>query len=37
LRANGEKEVLDGNDEAEMMFNDVFVLKSPGGGGFGFF
>ena len=37
LRADGEKEVLDGNDEAEMMFNDVFVLKSPGGGGFGFF
>ena len=37
LRANGEKEVLDGNDEAEMMFNDVFVLKSPGGGGFGSF
>ena len=35
VRANGEKEVLDGNDEAEMMLNDVFVLKSPGGGGFG--
>ena len=37
LRANGEKEVLDDNDEAEMMFNDVFVLKSPGVCGFGFF
>jgi 5-oxoprolinase (ATP-hydrolysing) len=35
VRANGETEVLNGNDEAEMMLNDVFVLKSPGGGGFG--
>lgn len=34
-RANGQKEQLKGNDEAQMLLNDVFVLKSPGGGGFG--
>lgn len=34
-RANGQKEQLKGNDEAQMQFNDVFVLKLLGGGGFG--
>jgi 5-oxoprolinase (ATP-hydrolysing) len=34
-RANGMVEQLKGNDEAKMLPNDVFVLKSPGGGGFG--
>jgi 5-oxoprolinase (ATP-hydrolysing) len=34
-RANGLEEFLKGNDEAKMLLNDVFVLKSPGGGGFG--
>ena len=34
-RANGTIEQLKGNDESNMMPNDVFVLKSPGGGGFG--
>ncbi|AZV78682.1 5-oxoprolinase [Parasedimentitalea marina] len=34
-RENGQIEMLNGNDEANMMPSDVFVLKSPGGGGFG--
>ncbi|MEP5155517.1 hydantoinase B/oxoprolinase family protein [Planktotalea sp.] len=34
-RANGALVPLSGNDEAEMQAGDVFVLKSPGGGGFG--
>ncbi|EDZ41028.1 MAG: hydantoinase B/oxoprolinase family protein [Planktotalea sp.] len=34
-RANGTKGLLQGNDEAQMCAEDVFVLKSPGGGGFG--
>lgn len=34
-RANGTKGLLQGNDEAQMCTEDVFVLKSPGGGGFG--
>ena len=34
-RANGTKWLLQGNDEAQMCAEDVFVLKSPGGGGFG--
>ncbi|WP_439144245.1 hydantoinase B/oxoprolinase family protein [Planktotalea sp.] len=34
-RANGKKELLQGNDEAQMCAEDVFVLKSPGGGGCG--
>ncbi len=34
-RANGTTEQLKGNDEAKMSLDDVFVLKSPGGGGFG--
>lgn len=35
VRADGTVENLKGNDEAEMQPGDVFVLKSPGGGGFG--
>ena len=34
-RANGTKGLLQGNDEAQMCAEDVFVIKSPGGGGFG--
>ena len=34
-RVNGVIEILTGNDEANMSPGDVFVLKSPGGGGFG--
>ncbi|MEH6522342.1 hydantoinase B/oxoprolinase family protein [Sulfitobacter sp.] len=34
-RSNGTTELLNGNDEASMSPGDVFVLKSPGGGGFG--
>jgi 5-oxoprolinase (ATP-hydrolysing) len=35
IRTNGDIEYLDGNDEVQMVEGDVFVLKSPGGGGFG--
>ncbi|MGB1344774.1 MAG: hydantoinase B/oxoprolinase family protein [Amylibacter sp.] len=35
LRANGQTEILNGNDVANMNKNDVFILKSPGGGGYG--
>lgn len=35
IRKDGTKESLNGNDEAEMNPGDVFVLMSPGGGGFG--
>ena len=35
VRANGIVEPLKGNDVAQMAAGDVFVLKSPGGGGFG--
>lgn len=35
LRKDGETENLEGNDVALMKAGDVFVLKSPGGGGFG--
>ena len=34
-RANGEHLALAGNDEAELAPGDVFVLKTPGGGGYG--
>ena len=34
-RANGAVEDLNGNDSAEMAAGDVFVLKTPGGGGYG--
>ncbi|MFQ3183626.1 MAG: 5-oxoprolinase (ATP-hydrolyzing) [Alteromonas macleodii] len=35
IRADGSVERLKGNDIAQMKAGDVFVLKSPGGGGFG--
>jgi 5-oxoprolinase (ATP-hydrolysing) len=34
-RADGRVEELKGNDEAELTTDDVFVLKTPGGGGYG--
>ncbi|MFK5977442.1 MAG: hydantoinase B/oxoprolinase family protein [Rhizobiaceae bacterium] len=34
-RLSGETELLNGNDEVEMGVGDVFVMKTPGGGGFG--
>jgi len=34
-RASGRIEALAGNDETEVGVGDVFILKSPGGGGFG--
>ncbi|SMY08376.1 hydantoinase B/oxoprolinase family protein [Flavimaricola marinus] len=35
IRADGTVELLKGNDVAQMEAGDVFVLKSPGGGGYG--
>ena len=34
-RKDGSTEILRGNTETEMLPGDVFVLKTPGGGGFG--
>ena len=34
-RLDGTIEVMNGNDVAQMNAGDVYVLKSPGGGGFG--
>ncbi|SFF30108.1 Hydantoinase B/oxoprolinase [Sulfitobacter brevis] len=34
-RANGNLDWLQGNDETQMDVNDVFVMETPGGGGFG--
>jgi 5-oxoprolinase (ATP-hydrolysing) len=34
-RSNGAVEYLEGNDEVEMNAGDVFVMETPGGGGFG--
>ena len=34
-RADGGRDALTGNDETEMRPGDVFVLETPGGGGFG--
>jgi 5-oxoprolinase (ATP-hydrolysing) len=34
-RAAGRREALKGNDETEMAPGDVFVMETPGGGGFG--
>ncbi len=34
-RADGTVVELDGNDEVEMAAGDVFVMQTPGGGGFG--
>ena len=35
IRADGSTERLAGNDSREMDIGDVFVLKTPGGGGYG--
>ncbi len=34
-RADGRIDELEGNDETEMQPGDVFVMETPGGGGFG--
>jgi 5-oxoprolinase (ATP-hydrolysing) len=34
-RANGTIENLSGTDKAEMNVGDVFVIETPGGGGYG--
>jgi hypothetical protein len=34
-RRDGRIEVLSGNDRCEMDEGDVFVMKTPGGGGYG--
>ena len=34
-RADGGREVLGGNAQTEMGVGDVFVMETPGGGGFG--
>ena len=35
LRANGDVEPLSGTDRTEMGVGDVFVIETPGGGGYG--
>ena len=35
IRADGSTERLKGDDETQMQPGDIFVLKTPGGGGFG--
>ncbi len=35
LRADGTRVALKGNDEVEMATGDVFVMETPGGGGYG--
>ena len=34
-RADGTREALAGADQTEMAAGDVFVIETPGGGGFG--
>jgi 5-oxoprolinase (ATP-hydrolysing) len=34
-RATGQVDALQGNDETQMAVDDVFVMETPGGGGFG--
>ena len=34
-RANGTIEILSGTDKAEMGAGDIFVIETPGGGGYG--
>jgi 5-oxoprolinase (ATP-hydrolysing) len=33
-RADGKVQILTGNDQAELATGDVFVMKTPGGGGY---
>jgi 5-oxoprolinase (ATP-hydrolysing) len=35
VRADGRVEPLGSTDQAEMMPGDVFIIETPGGGGFG--
>ena len=35
LRATGERQAMSGCDQADMRPGDVFVIATPGGGGFG--
>ena len=34
-RADGTRQVLTGTDSAELSPGDVFVIETPGGGGYG--
>ncbi len=34
-RANGDVDALNGNDQTQVSANDVFVMHTPGGGGYG--
>ncbi|MGI9334258.1 MAG: hydantoinase B/oxoprolinase family protein, partial [Gammaproteobacteria bacterium] len=34
-RADGRVEVLAPNDQRELLVNDVFLMQTPGGGGYG--
>jgi N-methylhydantoinase B/oxoprolinase/acetone carboxylase alpha subunit len=36
-RANGELEILSGCAKVEVKEGDVFVIETPGGGGFGIY
>ena len=35
IRADGAVEELGGTDKAEMAVGDVFLVETPGGGGYG--
>jgi 5-oxoprolinase (ATP-hydrolysing) len=35
IRADGSVEALNGNDQREMAAGDVFIIETPGGGGYG--
>ncbi|MGW8193867.1 MAG: hydantoinase B/oxoprolinase family protein, partial [Desulforhopalus sp.] len=35
LHANGDTTILGGNDEITLSPGDVFIIRTPGGGGFG--
>ena len=35
VRASGEVEIMNSTDRTEMQANDVFVIETPGGGGYG--
>jgi len=34
-RADGTRQMLTGTDSAELAAGDVFVIETPGGGGYG--
>ncbi|MFL5287430.1 MAG: hydantoinase B/oxoprolinase family protein [Rhodopila sp.] len=34
-RADGGRDILTGTDQAELALDDVFVIETPGGGGYG--